>query len=84
MRPIILLNDPTDKAGVVVEGSPTTLVNGRLVARVGDKVMCPHGVCAIATGDASTLVDGRAVARHGDKTACGSSLIATNSDCGIL
>ncbi|MFA0925747.1 PAAR domain-containing protein [Pseudomonas syringae pv. tagetis] len=30
------------------------------------------------------MVDGRPVARHGDKTACGSSLIATNSDCGIF
>lgn len=84
MRPIILLSDPTDRAGVVVEASSTTLINGRAVARMGDKVMCLHGACMIATGDSTTLVDGKAVARHGDKTACGSSLIATNSDTGIL
>jgi uncharacterized Zn-binding protein involved in type VI secretion len=51
---------------------------------MGDKVMCLHGACVIASGDTTTLVDGMPVARHGDKTACGSSLIATNSDTGIL
>lgn len=84
MRPIILLNDPTDRGGMVVQGSPSTLVNSRAVARQGDKVMCLHGACMIASGDTTTLVDGKPVARHGDKTACGSSLIATNSDTGIL
>ncbi|MFJ4054855.1 MULTISPECIES: PAAR domain-containing protein [unclassified Pseudomonas] len=84
MRPIILLNDPTDRGGMVVQGSTSTLVYGRAVARLGDKVMCPHGACVIVSGDTTTLVDGKPVARHGDKTACGSSLIATNSDTGIL
>ncbi|HEK1008834.1 PAAR domain-containing protein [Pseudomonas sp. NPDC012596] len=84
MRPIILLNDPTDRGGMVVQGSPSTLVYGRAVARLGDKVMCLHGACVIASGDTTTLVDGKPVARQGDKTACGSSLIATNSDTGIL
>lgn len=84
MRPIILINDPTAAGGMVIQGSDTTTVNGRAVARVGDAVVCLHGICAIATGDDTTIVDGAAVARDCDLTACGSPLIATNSDTGIL
>ena len=84
MRPIIVLNDPTSDGGKVLEGSSTSLINGLPVARVGDKVSCPHGVGVIVTGDASTVVDGRAVARDGDLISCGARLIATQLDSGIL
>lgn len=84
MRPIILINDPTALGGMVIQGSDSTTVNGRAVARKGDAVLCLHGACMIATGDETTIDDGAAVAREGDVTACGSPLIATNSDTGIL
>lgn len=77
-KPYIVLGDATSHGGSVLEGSPTTTINGKPVARVGDKVSCPipgHGTCAIVSGDASCLVDEKPVARHGDKTACGAQLI---------
>lgn len=82
-RPIILVGDKTDHGGVVIEGAPTTYIDGRKVARVGDMVTCPqqgHGhTTVIISGDETFRVEGRAVARHGDKTACGATLIASQS-----
>ncbi|MGQ5523135.1 PAAR domain-containing protein [Chitinimonas sp. PSY-7] len=79
-KPYILLGDPTSHGGTVLEGSMTTTINGKPVARVGDKVSCPipgHGTCVIVSGDFTHLIDGKPLARHGDTTACGASLIAT-------
>jgi uncharacterized Zn-binding protein involved in type VI secretion len=80
-RPVICVGDKTDHGGVVVEGSLFDTIDGRAVARVGDKVTCPKHGCpsttAIATGDPTTMFDGKEVARHGDKTACGATLIAS-------
>lgn len=46
-----------------------------IVARVGDKHICPrHGVNVIVEGGSST-VDGLAVARVGDKCACGAVIL---------
>ncbi len=46
-----------------------------IVARVGDKHLCPqHGPNVIIEGG-SGLVDGLAVARVGDKCACGGVII---------
>lgn len=42
-----------------------------IIARVGDKHLCPiHGTNAIIEGGSST-VDGQPIARVGDKCACG-------------
>ncbi len=47
----------------------------RVVARVGDKHICPiHGSNVIIEGGSST-VDGRAIARIGDKCACGGIIL---------
>lgn len=82
-RPIILVGDKTDHGGVVIEGAPTTEVDGKPVARVGDQVTCPergHGhTTVIVSGDETCLIEGRPVARHGDKTACGATLIASQT-----
>lgn len=80
MRPIILVGDSTDHGGVVLDGSPSTDVFGKKVARIGDPVSCPkrnHGNSVIVSGDATMLVDGIPVARHGDKCACGAALISS-------
>ena len=84
MRPIIVFNDPTSDGGRVVEGSPSTFINGLAIARVGDRVSCPHGECTIGSGDETLLDDDRAVARDGDLTACGARLVATQKDTGVL
>ncbi|RML55341.1 hypothetical protein ALQ93_100544 [Pseudomonas syringae pv. pisi] len=80
MRPIIVINDPTSDAGQVLEGSPSTFINGLAVARVGDRVSCPHGIGTIVSGDETLLVDGRPVAREGDFISCGARLMATQQD----
>lgn len=80
-RPIIVVGDRTSHGGVVITGSPFTDVDGKAVARIGDKVTCPqkgHGsVTTIVTGDLTAIIDGQQVARHGDKTACGAMLISS-------
>lgn len=87
MKPIILVGDSTSHGGVVLEGAATTLVNGKKVARVGDRVSCPrkgHTSAVIASGDATTIVEGKPVARHGDTCSCGATLIASVTDTGIV
>ena len=72
--------DPTTHGGTVVSASPTTIIMGKPVARLGDSVTCPlpgHGVVTIVEGDTDWLVDGRPVALEGHKTSCGASLIST-------
>ena len=82
-RPLILIGDKTDHGGVVLEGALGSEVNGRRIARVGDKVSCPKkghgGETVIVSGDPTCLIDGKPAARHGDKTSCGAVLIASQS-----
>lgn len=77
-KPFIVLGDKTDHGGVVITASVETDIDGKKVARVGDKVSCPKckGVFPIVSGDSTIIIDGQPVARHGDKTACGATLIA--------
>lgn len=85
-RPIITVGAATSHGGVVVTGSPASVINGIPIARVGDSVICPrkgHTGVTIATGDPTFIVDGKPVARHGDKTTCGATLIATQQLCVI-
>ena len=83
-KPIILMGDKTDHGGVVIEGAPNSDIDGKRIARIGDKVTCPQkghgGTTVIVTGDPTCLIDGKPVARHGDKTACGATLIATQQN----
>ncbi|MEN3276672.1 MAG: hypothetical protein V7631_2462 [Massilia sp.] len=75
--PLIVLGDKTSHGGSVIEGSPHSDSDGKPIARMGDKTVCPkHGPNPIVSGDATLIVDGKAAARHGDKTACGATLIA--------
>ncbi len=80
-RPFIVVGDRTSHGGVVISGSESTDVDGKPVARIGDRVTCPkkgHGsVTTIVTGDVTAIIDGQPLARHGDKTACGAMLISS-------
>lgn len=77
-RNFIVVGDPTSSGGRVVSGSSATDIDGKPVARVGDKAVCPQhkGAFPIVTGDASLIVDGSPVARHGDRLACGCQVLS--------
>lgn len=76
-RMLIVVGDALQSGGSVLSGSPHTDIDGRAVARVGDKVICSrHGAGSILTGDSTLIIDGQPVARHGDKASCGCTLLA--------
>lgn len=79
-QPIVRLGDSTSHGGVVVSAAPTTSVDGKPPARVGDMTVCPikgHGSNPIVSGDSTCVVEGSPIARQGDMTACGATLIAS-------
>ncbi|MBH1553086.1 PAAR domain-containing protein [Stenotrophomonas maltophilia] len=76
-RMLIVVGDALQTGGSVLTGSPHTDIEGRAVARVGDRVMCArHGPGSIVTGDSTLVIDGQPVARDGDKASCGCALMA--------
>ncbi|WP_414496436.1 PAAR domain-containing protein [Stenotrophomonas maltophilia] len=76
-RLFIVVGNRLSSGGSVLTGSPFTDIEGRPMARAGDRTTCPaHGPGTIITGDATMIVDGNAAARHGDRASCGCSLIA--------
>lgn len=82
MPKIVRKGDRTDHGGTVQEGFEQTRFNGRPLAGVGHKVVCPKckGVFAIAEGSSAYNMDGIPVALEGMKTTCGASLIASSSN----
>lgn len=78
-RPFIVLGDKTTHGGTVISADMTCDINGKFMARVGDKTVCPRckGIFPITSG-ANDVVDGagKAYARHMDATACGAKLIS--------
>jgi uncharacterized Zn-binding protein involved in type VI secretion len=78
---VIVVGDKTSHGGVVISGAPATTIDGKPMARIGDKATCPcrgHGsVTLIVSGDPTCIIDGQPIARHGDKTACGATLISS-------
>ena len=72
------LGDRSDHGGEIVSGAFRTLVNGRPVARMGDKHDCPvpgHGTTDIVSGSPDTQTEGRPNARVGDAADCGARII---------
>ncbi|WP_186229948.1 PAAR domain-containing protein [Burkholderia gladioli] len=81
-RAMICVGDTTTHGGRVLEGSATATIDGKPIAGVGHKVLCPQckGVFPIlpATGRRYPhQIAGRDTAIHGMKTACGATLIAS-------
>jgi uncharacterized Zn-binding protein involved in type VI secretion len=76
------VGDQNTAGGVIVEGNPTVLINGRPVAVVGSKVTphpccgaqgCPPTHCAAVTTstNATVLVGGLPIVLNGDIDTCG-------------
>ncbi|WP_186174571.1 PAAR domain-containing protein [Burkholderia gladioli] len=83
-RAMICVGDTTTHGGRVLEGSSTATIDGKPIAGVGHKVLCPQckGVFPIlpATGRRYPhQIAGRDTAIQGMKTACGATLIASQS-----
>ncbi|PMS35374.1 putative Zn-binding protein involved in type VI secretion [Trinickia symbiotica] len=77
MKNVIRVGDSTSHGGVVETGASNFSVDGRPIARVGDRCSCPingHQDCTIAEGDPKFVIEGRAVAFDGHKTTCGATL----------
>ena len=73
--------------GQIIATAQKTKINGRLVARVGDKVT-PHGedehAAAVMTeGSGTVKVEGKKPCRMGDKATCGDSVSTASSDVKI-
>ncbi|WP_269792429.1 PAAR domain-containing protein [Stenotrophomonas sp. Iso1] len=78
MRMLIVVGDCTTGGGNVITGTSQTNIEGKPVARVGDRATCPRhkGIFPIVSGDHTLLIDGQPVARHGDSLACGCTLLS--------
>ncbi|MFJ2985961.1 MULTISPECIES: PAAR domain-containing protein [unclassified Pseudomonas] len=76
MKPIVLVGHrhhcPTHGEGTVETGSSATLIDGRAVARVGDRISCG---AVIETGAECTVIEGQPAARLGDTTSHGGTLL---------
>jgi uncharacterized Zn-binding protein involved in type VI secretion len=85
-KPFIVIGDSTSHGGTVISGASGSEINGKAIARIGDKVTCPQkghgGTTTIVSGDPTVIVDGSPAARHGDKTACGATLISSQASTG--
>jgi uncharacterized Zn-binding protein involved in type VI secretion len=81
-KPFIVLGDKTTHGGTVISADMTCDINGKFMARWGDKTVCPRckGIFPITSG-ASDVVDGSgmAYARHMDGTACGAKLLSSQA-----
>ncbi|CAG9220341.1 conserved hypothetical protein [Burkholderia vietnamiensis] len=77
----IRMGDSTDHGGEVVEASPIMRINGRGVARKGDKIKCPiHpdvNPNVIEEGDPNIKDHGVPIARQGHLGTCGCRLISS-------
>ncbi|KRA01049.1 MAG: PAAR domain-containing protein [Achromobacter sp.] len=76
MKPIVLVGHrhscPIHGNGTVVTGASEAIVNGRAIARIGDRISCG---AIIQTGSPGTIIEGQPVARQGDKTSHGGTLV---------
>lgn len=83
---IIVVGDATDHGGKVITGSAKHDIDGKAIARLGDKVECPqcypggkpHGINKIITGHSTVTVDGIPVAVYGSTTECGCKLVGSS------
>ncbi len=79
---IVLSGDCIDHGGYVIASDTSMTVNGKPVARIGDKVICfQHGKTEIVASSGTDFTVGKKpVARIGDKTKCGAELLGGSMD----
>ncbi|KVN34056.1 hypothetical protein WJ63_04195 [Burkholderia pyrrocinia] len=87
-RAMIYVGDTTTHGGRVLEGSATATIDGKPIAGVGHKVLCPQckGVFPILPDAGRPYphqIAGRDTAVEGMKTACGATLIASQSSASL-
>ncbi|KVO99810.1 hypothetical protein WL28_11700 [Burkholderia ubonensis] len=87
-RAMICVGDTTTHGGRVLEGSASATIDGKPIAGVGHKVLCPQckGVFPILPDAGRRYphqVAGRDTAVEGMKTACGATLIASQSSASL-
>ncbi|QOY96504.1 PAAR domain-containing protein [Massilia sp. UMI-21] len=75
----ICVGDKTSCGGTVVTGSPFSDVNGRGIARQGDRITCRKN-CVIVDGNITEIIDGAAMALHGARTSGGCTCLSQNND----
>jgi uncharacterized Zn-binding protein involved in type VI secretion len=75
----ICVGDKTSCGGTVVSGSPFSDVNGRPIARLGDKIACKNN-CVIVEGNQTEIIDGAPMALHGAQTSAGCTCLSRNND----
>lgn len=84
-RAIIREGDTTSHGGRVLEGTPTATIDGKAIAGVGHKVLCPlcEGVFVISPDVLGRRyphrIHDRDTAVEGMRTTCGAVLIASQS-----
>lgn len=75
LTPLAKLGSLTDHGGVVTQCFGKALVDGELIARVGDIVSCPiHGQTVITEGVFNVQDGGIEVAHVGSATSCGAKI----------
>ena len=82
----VLLGDKTTHGGRVISASSTMIVNGKKVALIGDKIICPvtgHGTNQIIEASTEWSSDGRAIVVDGCRCECGCQVISSAPDCAI-
>lgn len=74
--------DPTSHPGLVMQGSPSVLIENLPAARITDKHVCllpptagPHPPSPIAKGSATVLINNLPAARQGDMAGCGAQIV---------
>ncbi|WP_080404496.1 PAAR domain-containing protein [Burkholderia ubonensis] len=87
-RAMICVGDTTTHGGRVLEGSSSATIDGKPIAGVGHKVLCPQckGVFPILPDTGRRYphqIAGRETAIEGMKTACGATLIASQSSASL-
>ena len=76
MKPVVLVGHrhicPLHGEGTVTSGAASAAIDGRAVARVGDRTSCG---AVIETGSPGSAIEGQPVARQGDATSHGGILV---------
>ena len=80
-KAVICKGDKTSHGGVVIQGLASATIEGRQIACIGHKTVCPQckGSFPIIEGAGNHSFMGLGTAVDGMKTACGASLIASQT-----